>query len=121
MNKNDRKGSLYSILVTIAANAIFAGTALSAQNYAAPIAALQPPSNYQDCVFFTLVGIPQADPIVPNNPWFALSPTQIGYSEMYAALLAAKLSGSTLNVVTTGAVGGGGCGGFAGIAYVILP
>jgi hypothetical protein len=52
--------------------------AISAQNFTAPIAALQPPSNYQDCVFFTFVGIPQADPIVPNNPWFALSQTQIG-------------------------------------------
>jgi hypothetical protein len=106
---------------SLAVNALLTDVAMSGQNYTATIAALQPPSSYQDCVFFTLVGIPQADPIVPNNPWFALSRTQIGYTEMYAALLAAKLSGSTLNVVTTGAVGGGGCTGFAGIAYVILP
>jgi hypothetical protein len=115
MKRISRRGSRTGIFnFAVGSLAVLADVAISAQNYTAPVAALQPPSNYQDCVFFTLVGISQADPVVPNNPWCALSRTQTGYSEMYASLLAAKLSGSTVNVVTMSAAGGGGCSGFAG-------
>lgn len=95
-------------------------TANAGQSYTAPIALVQSPNYGEDCVWFTLVGVPQADPLVPNNPWFALSRSQTGYSEIYSIILAAKLSGALLNVVTTGAAAGGGCGGYPGITYVIL-
>jgi hypothetical protein len=120
MNKNIRKGPFFSGLAIIAASTILAGPVLCSQQYIAAIAQFQPPNYNVDCVWFTLVGVAQADPILPNNPWFGLPRTQIGYSEMYAVLLAAKLGGSTLTVTTTGAVAGGSCGGYAGIAWIVL-
>lgn len=94
--------------------------ASSGQIFTAVIGQVEAPSYNEDCLWFTLVGVAQADPINPNNPYFALTRTQIGYNETYALLLSAKLSGSTVIVVTTGAVAGGGCGGYAGIAGVTL-
>jgi hypothetical protein len=114
------KATFYSMLAAIAASTIFAEPVMSEQGYTAQIAQFQPPNYNEDCVWFSLVGVAQADPILPNNPWFGLPRTQIGYSEMFAVLLAAKMSGSTLYVVTTGAAAGGGCGGYAGIAFVIM-
>jgi hypothetical protein len=64
MKRISRKGIFYFAPTSLLVNAMLADLAISAQNHTAPIAALQPPSNYQDCVCFRLVGIPQADPIV---------------------------------------------------------
>jgi hypothetical protein len=120
MKRISQKGIVCLAVAATAANALLANMAMSAQNYTALIAQVQSPNYNEDCVWFTLVGVPQADPILPNSPWFALPRTQIGYSEIYAILLAAKLSGSSLNVVTTGAAAGGACGAYAAIAYVVL-
>jgi hypothetical protein len=120
MKRMSRNGIFYFALASLAVNAMLADVAMSAQNYTAPIAQIQSPNYNEDCVWFTLVGVPQADPILPNSPWFALPRTQVGYSEIYSILLAAKLSGSSVNVVTTGAAAGGACGAYAGIAYVVL-
>jgi hypothetical protein len=120
MKRISRKGILYIALISAAVNTMLAGVAVSAQGYSAPILQLQPPNYNVDCVWFSLVGVAQADPINPGSPWFGLPRTQTGYSEMFAVLLAAKLSGATLSVVTTGSAAGGGCGGYAGIAYVIM-
>lgn len=95
-------------------------SALAAQNYTAIISQLQPPNANEDCVFFTLTGIPQADPINPNSPWFSFPRGQTGFAEIYAALLGAKLAGSTVNVVTTGTVAGGACGNYAGILFITV-
>ena len=57
-----------------------------------------------DCVAFTLEGVPEADPSKPNNPWFALSRSTYGARDGYAMLLTAKLTGKAVYVSTSGLV-----------------
>jgi len=80
---------------------------------------LQSPTPTQNCLYFQLSGVAQADPVAPNNPWFAVPSTQNGYSQIYATLLAARVAGTTVGVVTSGNFAGGTCGaGFAEILYL---
>jgi hypothetical protein len=120
MKRISKKRILLLALVFTFVGNILADSAFAVQSHTAPLAQFQSPNYNEDCVWFTLAGVPQADPLVPNSPWFALSRSQIGYNEVYSILLAAKLSGSSLNVVTTGAPAGGACGGYAQIAWVVL-
>jgi hypothetical protein len=120
MKRISRSGIFLLAAASLAANTMLADAAISAQNYAAPILQLQPPNLNVDCVWFTLVGVSQGDPILPGSPGFALPRSQTGYSEIYAMLQAAKLSGSSLVIETTGAVAGGACGNYAQIACVVL-
>ena len=61
------------------------------------------PPDWRPCTFFTLQGVVAADPsLSPSQPWFALSNASVGYKEMYALLLAAKLSSTPLVVTTSG-------------------
>jgi hypothetical protein len=99
---------------------ILLASVVDAQQYIATVAYLEPPASNQGCVWFTLAGVPQADPALPNSPWFAIPTSQLGYSELYAALLSAKVAGNQVQVVTTGAVAGGSCSAYAGVAAVIL-
>jgi hypothetical protein len=57
------------------------------------------------CYYFTLAGVAQADPSVPNNPWFAISTTgNSNAKELFSLVLAARVSGTPINaVMTTGA------------------
>jgi hypothetical protein len=107
-------------IFSICLSTLFAQLALASQLYTTTITKLQPPSNGQDCVFFELSGVSQADPVVPNNPWFALPRTQTGFEEVYAALLSAKVSGATIQVQTTGGTAGGACTTYAAISWIIL-
>ena len=54
------------------------------------------------CTFFLLQGVTQADPIKPNDPYFALPQTIPGYQEMLSFLLSAQLSGRPIMAFTTG-------------------
>jgi hypothetical protein len=67
MKRISRKRIFYVAVASLAANALLTDVAMSAQNFTAPIALVQPPSNFQDCVFFTLVGIPQADDLSQSH------------------------------------------------------
>jgi hypothetical protein len=68
----------------------------------------------EDCFWFSLEGVTEADPVTAGNPWFAIPRTQYGARDAYAALLAAKLSGQTVTVTTNGSVS---CG--YATAYVV--
>ena len=57
-----------------------------------------------DCIYFKLVDVPEADPIRPGSPWFAVERSQSGAKDLFASLLAAKLAGKTVKVVTRGEV-----------------
>jgi hypothetical protein len=87
-------------------------------NYTVSI--VQSPNYNANCLFFQLTGVTQADPVNPNSPWFAILPTQNGYSEIAAMLIAAHVSGINVEVVTTGAAAGGACGSYAGVAFINL-
>jgi len=67
-----------------------------------------------------LTGVSEANPISPNNPWFAIPTTQNGFSQIVAILVAAKLASATVDVATTGALAASSCGSFAGVDHVSL-
>lgn len=54
------------------------------------------------CVFFQLSGVIEADPVLAGNPWFALPKSNPSFSEMYAELLSAKISGKGVSAYTDG-------------------
>ena len=62
------------------------------------------PGGDRSCTLFTLVGVNQADPVLPTSNWFAIPSSAPGYKEMVAALLLAKASGRNIDVATSGAV-----------------
>jgi len=117
-SKSRTKNVLRIIVASIGMSALTPTPSSAAQLYTATIAQLQAPSFNQDCIWFTLTGITQADPSVPNSPWFALARTQTGFTEIYAMLLATKMSGATIAILTTGASAGGVCSAYAGVAQV---
>jgi hypothetical protein len=69
-----------------------------------------------DCIYFTLQGVSEADPIKPGEPTFAIPRAQYGAKDAYAMLLAAKLSGSTVRVLTRGTLA---CG-YASVAQIMM-
>lgn len=69
-----------------------------------------------DCAYFKLEGVAQADPVKPNEPFFAISRSQFGAKEAFATLLAAKVAGLAPVVQTRGNIV---CG-YAGVARIIL-
>lgn len=57
------------------------------------------------CIFFRLVDVTQANPVVPNDVYFAIDMTKANAKEMYASILAARLSGNPVyRVLTNGEV-----------------
>lgn len=71
------------------------------------------------CVFFTLNGVQQADPINPNQPWFALPTSHPMFQQILAMLLTAKSSQAHIDVYTTGATIST-CDGFVGVGGIWL-
>lgn len=51
--------------------------------------------------FFQLVGVAQADPVVPTNPWFALSTSSPMFQQISAMLLTAKATQGRVDIITT--------------------
>ena len=70
-----------------------------------------------DCIYFTLGGVSEADPVKPGDPWFAIPRSQYGAKDAYAMLLSAKLSGQVVNVATRGTLS---CG-YATAGSVWIP
>jgi hypothetical protein len=82
-----------------------------------PVYQLQPDHYAADCYYFTLNGVAEADPVRLGSPWFAVNrATHPGAKDLYAALLAARLTGTAITVVTTGTLE---CG-YAGVSYVVM-
>ena len=102
--------------------AIAATPALADATYTSKtIAEIQPPQVGHDCIYFRLDGVAQADPAVPNGPYFAMPRTHIGFKEIYPLLLAAYLNGTPVSVRTSGAAVGGECGSWVGVQWVVTP
>jgi hypothetical protein len=114
--KATRANSWGTLLAIVAVTA--GSTSALAVDWNATVGQLQGLSSGANCTFFTLNGVSQADPVVPSNPWFAIDRSQIGATDAYALLLAAKVSGSAVRVTTTG---GTVCGGYPGVNQVIMP
>jgi len=56
------------------------------------------------CIFFTLNGVGEADPVAPSQPWFALPKSSSNFAELNAMLLSAKLAGRNVSIQTDGTV-----------------
>jgi hypothetical protein len=117
------KLSKLAIFVALASSVITQGLhAASWSGY--QIAQLEAPDPARPCLFFTLVGVPQADPAFPNDPWFAISENQSGYWEIYGMLLLAKSKGLGVAITTSGQAAAPECdnlGNHVGVNYIVLP
>lgn len=60
--------------------------------------------SYNQCIFFQLSGVSEANPAVPNSPWFAIDNTQPNAKELYAMLLSARLTDRAIPRVLTNGV-----------------
>ena len=69
-----------------------------------------------DCIYFTLDGVPEADPIKSGDPTFAIPRSQYGSRDAYAMLLSAKLADKPVRVTTRGTLA---CG-YAAVAQIML-
>jgi hypothetical protein len=67
-----------------------------------PIAALISPGATSQCALFKLLGVAQADPVVPGQPWFALPMSNVGFHEQFAVLLTAAFNNHAIFLQTTG-------------------
>lgn len=80
------------------------------------VSELQANHTATDCFYFRLDGVSEADPVKPNDPWFAVSRTAYGAKDAYALLLAARVTGTAVHIVTTGAMV---CG-YASASFVFM-
>lgn len=70
------------------------------------------------CLYFTLEGVTEADPVVSGQPWFTLEPENTHQKEFLSLLMLAYASKTNVKVATTGKKTSG-CG-YAQILYVRL-
>lgn len=54
------------------------------------------------CTLFQLIGVNQADPAIPEAPWFAIRQNNPGYKEMLSMIMSAKLTYRLVSVSTSG-------------------
>jgi hypothetical protein len=73
----------------------------SADTFTGQVEGLLPP-DHRPCIFFSIAGVPQADPVRPGSRWVAVRQSQNGFKELYALLLAAKHAGAPVTVTTNG-------------------
>lgn len=88
-------------------SASFVSSVLADTLWSAKVGSIIPPYTGMaspTCVYFNLIGVSQADPVVPGSSFFALSLSDPGYQEKYALLLTAAASGVPVTVATTGTV-----------------
>jgi hypothetical protein len=112
----------YASALLLATPFLFCPTALLADSHNwKTVTAIQPPGINAACVYFQLAGVTAADDVLPGNPWFAVPANHAGYKEVYALLLAARLTGTLVSVNTTNQVAGGACGNYASVAEVYFP
>jgi hypothetical protein len=73
----------------------------SADTFTGQVQGLATPDS-RPCVFFSIAGVTQADPVRPGSPWVVVRQSQNGFKELYALLLAAKHTGAPVTVTTNG-------------------
>ena len=95
-----------AIAVFCAAVALPAANADLVQHYNKTVSLLEVADS--PCIFFQLTGVTQANAVVPNSAWFAIDKNQGNAKQMYAILLSARMSGTSLTRVFT--VGDLACG-----------
>jgi hypothetical protein len=100
----------------VAALAVLPVMGLAANWTDRTVGQLQSTYDGADCIYFTLEGVAEADPVKPGDHWFAIPRTQYGAKDAYAMLLAAKLTGKTVFVSTRGTLS---CG-YAAVSQVLM-
>jgi hypothetical protein len=66
------------------------------------IGTIQPFIAGDNCFYFTLQGVTEADPVKPGSPWFAISRSDTGAKDAMATLLSAKYQGIAIRVFSNG-------------------
>lgn len=96
---------------------IFRCSDVQAQMQWGPTAVTSVYSPFQSpaCVLFTLAGVSQADPVAPNQPYFAVPKSDPNYQEHFSLVATALANKSSLIAITTGTLA---CG-YAQLFYVV--
>jgi hypothetical protein len=96
--------TILTILVSAATPYLFCLDDATAQTTHGPtvVSVVFPPDVARPCAFFQLQGVPQADPVAPGQPWFAIPMTNVGYHEQFALVLTAAFNNRPIVVATTG-------------------
>lgn len=86
---------------SIAPLALMSNLAFGVAHYGKQVENVQvDPSN--GCIYFTLKGVAEADPVKPGNQWFTLNGSAPGANHIMSLLLMSYATGETLKVSTTG-------------------
>ena len=103
MSRNNRAIALLAKLASAAALTFAAPMAQAVDWNGYQVNIIRSPDG-RPCTFFQLVGVAQADPVKPNDPWFVIRQAHPGYKEMLAILMSAKLTSRNVIVSTAGSV-----------------
>jgi len=92
MNKPSSVAAVLAL--TLAGSSCWLPDAFAQQTNKGPaiVTIVVPPDAARPCAFFQLQGVLQADPAFPNQPWFAIPMTNVGFHEEYALLLSAAFN-----------------------------
>jgi len=73
--------------------------------------------DHRPCLFFKLVGVAEADPVVAGQWWFTVPRTHTAYREILNLLVTARVATLPVSVTTTGNIV---CDGHAEVSQVRL-
>jgi hypothetical protein len=68
------------------------------------IVSLVETDSYNGCIYFQLTNVTEANPVVPNGPWFAIDQSQPNAKELFALLLSSRLTDRAIPRVLTNGV-----------------
>ena len=71
-----------------------------AANYSGKLETIHSPDT-RPCLFFRIIGVPEATPSIENDPWFAVSKEHIGYDEINTLLFSAYMAEKEIIVHTS--------------------
>jgi hypothetical protein len=87
--------------IVLAVLVLFSYGAFSAEHGGKSVQTVVSPDE-RPCTFFALEGVAEADPIKPNDSWFAVPLDHNGHDVIVSLLLAAYTAGKPVSVVATG-------------------
>lgn len=87
-------------VVALAAGMVISSAAnATVTSFASKTITLVEADDTDDCVYFQLDGVTEANPVHPGQPWFAVSLSSLGGKNLVTFLLSARLSGTPLSRV----------------------
>lgn len=93
--------------------AMISPNAVGAEHYGKKVNNVQVNAS-NGCIYFTLDGVTEADPVAPGEPWITVASENESKQEVLSLLMMAQASKSDVKVMTSGQIV---CG-YAGVHYI---